>query len=62
MDFLESIGELATLMPWDQESKENDCHDWLWLLTIYTNYRGGKARKHSKQMQVSVGEEKEDWM
>lgn len=31
--------ELATLMPWDQESKENDCHDWLWLLTIYINYR-----------------------
>ena len=31
--------ERAMLMPWDRESREHDCHDWLWLLTIYVNYR-----------------------
>ena len=34
--------ERAMLMPWDRESKEHDCHDWLWLLTIYVNYRVAK--------------------
>lgn len=34
--------ERAMLMPWYQESKENDCHDWLWLLTICVNYRVAK--------------------
>ena len=34
--------ERAMLMPWDRESREHDCHDWLWLLTIYVNYRVAK--------------------
>lgn len=51
--FLDSIGRTEShdhpLCPGDQESKENDCRDWLWLITIYLyRIQDGKGHCHSE--------------